>query len=94
MNYLHHEFAAGPQDVIEVTLDHPANVQLLDPANWDNYRNGRTFRYYGGSATESPVRLTPPRQGRWHLVIDLGGRTGTVQAWARLLSGEMAGSTS
>ena len=93
MNYLHHEFEAGPQDVIEVTLDHPANVQLLDPANWDNYRNGRTFRYYGGHATESPVRLTPPRQGRWHLVIDLGGRAGTVQAWARLLSGELAGST-
>jgi len=39
MNYLHYEFDADADDVIEVTLDHPANVQLLDPANYGDYQN-------------------------------------------------------
>ena len=42
MGYLHYEFDAGPGDVIEVTLDRAANVQLLDPANFEAYRDGRS----------------------------------------------------
>jgi hypothetical protein len=87
MNYLHQEFDAGPDDVIEVTLDHPANVQLMDSDNYENYRSGRPFRYYGGHATKSPVRLVPPHYGTWHIVVDLGGGVGTVRASVRVLSG-------
>ena len=87
MYYIHHAFDTGPDDVIEVTLDRMANVQLLDPENYENYQNGRPFDYLGGYATESPVRLSPPRPGRWHLVIDLGGGAGSVRASARVLSG-------
>jgi hypothetical protein len=88
MDFLHHQFEAGPDDVIEVMLDRAANVQLLDPLNYENYREGRTFRYEGGGyATETPVRLHPPRLGTWHVVIDLGGGAGSVRATARVLSG-------
>lgn len=86
MKYLHHEFDVGPSDVIEVALDHPANVLLLDTTNYDNYRNGRQYRYRGGYAKASPVRISPPRAGHWHLVVDLGGGFGTVRASASLLS--------
>lgn len=86
MDYLHYEFDANGGDVIEVTLDRAANVQLLDPANFENYKNGRGYRYHGGYATTSPVRLAVPRDGKWHVVIDLGGGAGRVRAVPRLIS--------
>jgi Domain of unknown function (DUF1883) len=92
MDFLHQEFDFGPEDVIEVTLDHPANVQLLDPTNFNHYRNGRPFHYIGGYATTSPFPLRPPHQGHWHLVVDLGGNAETVRASVRVLS-EPAGTS-
>lgn len=86
MNYLHHEYDAGPDDLIEVTLDHAANVLLLDRTNFSNYRSGRAYQYRGGYVRSSPFRIKPPHHGRWHLVIDLGGYAGTVRASARILS--------
>lgn len=87
MEFLHREFDLGPDDVIEVTLDHAANVQLMDPVNYDHYRHGRTYHYHGGYVTTSPFCLRVPAQGHWHLVIDLGGNAGSVGAWVRVLSG-------
>ncbi|HWE35252.1 MAG TPA: DUF1883 domain-containing protein [Isosphaeraceae bacterium] len=87
--HLHQEFDAGPEDVIEVTLDNSANVQLLDEANYQNYVNGRAFRYHGGFAEMTPFRLRPPRQGHWHLVIDLGGGPGQVRAFTKILPGDV-----
>lgn len=85
MNYLHWEFDAGPDNIVEVTLDKQANVQLVDALNYQHYSAGRKYRYYGGFATTSPVRIRPPRQGHWHLVVDLGGYAGRVRASARVL---------
>ncbi len=87
MDHLHYDFDAGPGDTIEVTLDRAANVQLLDPTDYENYKAGRGYRYHGGYATTSPVRLAVPQSGHWHVVIDLGGVAGRVRAGARLLSG-------
>jgi hypothetical protein len=87
MNHLHYEFDANDGDVIEVSLDRTANVQLLDSANYENYANGRGYRYHGGYATTSPVRLAVPRTGKWHAVIDLGGGAGQVRATAQLVAG-------
>jgi hypothetical protein len=85
MNYLHQEFEAGPDDLIEVALDGQANVMLLDPENFERYRRREPFQYYGGLATVTPTRLVPPSRGRWHLAVDLGGRAGSVRAGVRLL---------
>ncbi len=87
MEFLHQEFDLGPNDVMEVTLDHAANVQLLDPTNYSNYQNGRPYRYYGGYVKTSPYRLQAPFPGHWHLVVDLGGGAGSVRASGRVLSG-------
>jgi uncharacterized protein DUF1883 len=86
MEYIHYEFDANAGDVIEVILDRAANVQLLDPENYANYANGRGYRYRGGYATTSPVRLDVPRAGTWHVVIDHGGGAGQVRAVAQLVS--------
>jgi hypothetical protein len=86
MNYLHYEFSAGPDDVIEVVLDRAANVQLLDTGNYQSYRTGRAFRYHGSYVTHSPYHISPPCHGLWHLVIDLGGASGPLRVSAKLLA--------
>lgn len=87
MNYLHYELDLRPGDVVEVTLDKQANVRLLDASNYSRYKRGERHTYHGGLAKQSPVRLSPPHAGKWHLVIDLGGYAGTVHAGVRTLSG-------
>ncbi len=85
MNFLHSDFTLGPDDAVEVTLDKQANVRLMDDVNFDRYKCGEKHTYHGGLATKSPLRLTPPQQGHWHVVIDLGGYGGTVRSSVRVL---------
>jgi len=87
MNYLHYPFDLGSTDAVEVTLDKRANVRLMDDANFNRYREGKTHRYHGGYAKQRVVKLIPPSPGHWHVVIDLGGYPGTVRASARVLEG-------
>lgn len=85
MNYLHAPFVAVDGNVVEVTLHGTAaNVMLLDDNAFANYRAGRAFQYTGGHSTRSPVTIAVPSAGRWNLVIDLGGRPGTVSATYQL----------
>ncbi len=87
MNHLQQEMDLKADDRVEVTLDGRANVMLLDSANYDLYRRGELFRYHGGLAEQSPASLTVPHDGRWHVVVDLGGYPGHVRAGIRVLQG-------
>jgi len=88
MNYLHYEFDLSEDDVVEVTLEGQANVRLLDPENYSLYSRGERHTYAdGGFARESPVELSPPHAGHWHVVVDLGGYPGTIRAGVRVLKG-------
>ena len=80
MGYLHYELDLDSTEKVEVTLDHAANVMLLDASNYTQYKMGRNCDFYGGYAKASPVVIAPPHRGRWHVVIDLGGKPGTVRA--------------
>ena len=86
MNYLHNELELNESDVVEVSLNHAANVQLLDEANFALYQQGKPYRYIGGYYQETPARIPTPRDGRWHLVVDLGGGAGSVRASLRVIS--------
>lgn len=85
MDFLHADFRGKPNDVAIVTLDNQANVMLLDDINFSAYKQGRSFKYYGGWVCRSPVRLSPPHHGYWHLVVDLGGNVGRVRAGIRFV---------
>ncbi len=87
MNYLHHEVKAGPNEIIEVTLDNRAHVRVMDPLNFQNYKEGKKYRYHGGFAKKTPVHIKPPCQGLWYVVVDLGGRAGRVGVSIRVLRG-------
>jgi hypothetical protein len=88
MEYLHKEFDLSEGEAVEVNLaGNAANVMLMDPENFEKYRQGLPYRSYGGYARTSPFRIQAPHAGRWHLVIDLGGGAGTVQASGRVVAG-------
>lgn len=82
MQFLHHDLGrveAG--STVRVTLrGTEANVLLLDSANFARYRNGGRHEYYGGHYRRSPVVLTVPHSGHWHVAVDLGGYAGRVNA--------------
>ena len=90
MEYLHQEFDLNQNDVVEVTLaGNAANVLLLDSPNYQAYRDGRQYQYHGGYARTSPYRIPAPQPGHWHLVVDLAGGAGRVQASGRVISGSI-----
>jgi hypothetical protein len=85
-NFLHYKIDTKPGDVIQVNLTgSAANVLLLDDVNFESYRTGRPFRYFGGYYEESPVVLNSPSPGRWHVVIDTGGRPGHLNVAVRVI---------
>lgn len=85
MRFLQWELDAHDGDIVNVQLDHAANVRLLDPSNFHNYRQGRQHRYIGGFYKHTPVNLRVPHAGRWYVVVDLGGYQGRVNASVRVL---------
>lgn len=87
MEYLNSELDLNQGDTVQVTLDNRANVMLMDPANYEAYRSGREYRYFGGHATHTPVRIVAPHGGRWHVVVDLGGYAGKVRAGVSVIRG-------
>jgi hypothetical protein len=87
MDFVHYDLgqlSAG--QVVEVTVNIAANVQLLDSHNFNIYRSGGRFNYYGGHITRSPYRIQVPEPGHWHLAIDLGGASGDLSSGIRVLS--------
>jgi hypothetical protein len=86
MKYLHKKFDCAGGETVRVALDKQANVRLLDDNNYRHFRSGGSYRYGGGLAKTTPVLLTVPNAGRWHVVVDLGGYAGSVRASIALLN--------
>lgn len=88
MNFLQSDLGyldAGAQ--VDVALrGTEANVMLVDPVNLDRYKSGVRFEYFGGHFTRSPARIAVPRAGHWHVVVDLGGSAGRVEASVNVLA--------
>ena len=73
-------------EIFEVTLTGGANVQLMDAANFSNYKNNQRCRYYGGLVRQTPYRLAVPEAGHWHVIIDTRGLGNTTVATVKMLS--------
>jgi hypothetical protein len=85
MNFLHWTFQSGPDNVVQVELDHAANVIMLDDNNFSAFRRGSRYSYLGGYYRQTPVRLVPPHRGSWHVVVHLGGHSGQANASMNLI---------
>jgi hypothetical protein len=82
MQFQHYDLGyRNTGEIVQVTLSgNAANVQLIDSSNFQSYRSGHRYQYFGGHATRSPVRIPIPHSGHWHVVIDLGGYSGTIRS--------------
>ena len=91
MQFTHYDLGnLSRGQIVEVTLSgSAANVRLLDSSNFQRFKSNRRHTFYGGHATRSPIRLSVPRAGRWHVVIDLGGYKGRVRSGIRILPGPL-----
>ena len=59
---------------VKVDLKNAANVFLVDSTNFQNYENGRDYKYFGGHYTKTPVVITVSGSGRWYLIVEGGGQ--------------------
>lgn len=59
--------------VVEVSLNAVNNVRLMNAGNFQRFRELLDFKYVGGAARKSPVRLVVPEDGHWHLIVDMEG---------------------
>jgi hypothetical protein len=85
MKFLHYELQVGPLRCVEVTLDKQASVKVMDSVNFSNYKFGKQHKFYGGYVTKSPVKVTVPSAGTWHVVVDLGAASSTIKASVRTM---------
>lgn len=67
-----------PGEVVEVKLNSVANVRLMDTPNFTNFKSGVKHIYTGGVVKQSPIRLTIPTLGHWHVAIDTTGIQGSA----------------
>jgi hypothetical protein len=78
---LHYDVTTARGDFIRVRLSgSAANVLVMEDGEYENYRNGRTYNYYGGYYTRTPVIIRPGVYGKLNVVINLGGLPGSVSA--------------
>ena len=52
---------------------------LTDDTEFQRYRSGDRFQYYGGQYRMFPVRIAAPKTGYWNITIDLGGGTANIR---------------
>lgn len=91
MKFIHNEIGNLEKGrIVEIALvGNAANVQLLDSLNFNNYKAGRKYRYIGGLAKQSPVRLQTTHSGHWHIAIDMRGLRGSVKASVNVLPAQL-----
>ncbi len=86
MDYQHYDLSVVEKGkIVEVELGYAANVRIMDDSNYRSYRNRKNHRFIGGFVKQSPFRVSIPHYAHWHVVIDLGGSTGTVKSAVRVL---------
>ncbi|SDB63130.1 DUF1883 domain-containing protein [Butyrivibrio sp. INlla16] len=90
MNYSYYDLGNLKKgQVVEVQLSKAANVKMMNPQNYNNYRRGRNHRYYGGYVKSTPFILPVPNSGHWYLTIDLGGYPGSLKHSVSVLPGAL-----
>ena len=72
--YSHYDLQRQPAGtIVEVSLSAINNVRLIDEQNFNLFRQFQPHKYAGGLVKTTPVRLTVPADGHWHVVVDMDG---------------------
>ena len=71
--------------VIEITLSAVSNVRLITAGNYQRFTETLKHQFVGGVAKKSPIRLSVPEAGHWHLVVDMEGHNGLAESSVKLI---------
>lgn len=71
--------------VIEITLSAVANVRLMNAPNFQRFTETMQHKFVGGVAKKSPIRLTIPEAGHWHIIVDMEGHTGMAESSVKMV---------
>ncbi len=63
----------GETKFVEVELSYIGYVRVMDDYNYEKYKNGEAYNYYGGRQISNPCRIKIPNSDHWHCVIDNDG---------------------
>ncbi len=72
--------------IVEVTLSAVNNVRLMTPANFQRFSEKLDFKYTGGVAKKSPVRIVIPDSGHWHMIVDAEGHAGLADSSVKMIA--------
>lgn len=77
------ELRAGA--IIEVSLNVVNNVRLMTSGNYQRFTEMLDFKYLGGVAKKSPLRVTIPETSHWHLIVDCEGHHTLAESAVKML---------
>ncbi|MDI7865153.1 DUF1883 domain-containing protein [Rhizobiaceae bacterium n13] len=77
------ELPAGT--TIEISLSAIANVRLMNADHFQRFKETLKHKFIGGVAKKSPIRLTIPEAGHWHLVVDMEGHSGVAESSVKMI---------
>lgn len=69
------QMTTGPRLKVEVTLNHAANVYLVNRQGYKNYLEGNDFSFRGGYAETSPYYVKIPSSNHWYVIVDNGDKS-------------------
>lgn len=89
--YTHYDLGdQRAETTIEITLSAVANVRLMTGGNFQRFKETLKHQFVGGVAKKSPIRLTVPETGHWHLVVDMEGHKGLAESSVKLIEKALA----
>jgi hypothetical protein len=92
-NFRYTHYDLKPQragTMIEVTLNAVNNIRLMTAPNFQRFTEMLDFKYIGGVAKKSPIRLTIPEPAHWHLIVDMEGHHGLAESAVKLIAAPAA----
>jgi hypothetical protein len=72
--------------IIEVTLSAVNNVRLMTPTNFQRFKETLDYKYLGGVAKKSPLKLVIPESGHWHMIVDMEGHHGLAESKVKMIA--------
>ena len=81
------QMTTGPQICVEISLNRPVNVYLVNSQGYQNYLNGGEFSHYGGYTSDLIYRIKIPSSNHWYVIVDSGDEPiSTIVATAKVKS--------
>ena len=78
MNFIHGREHLETGDVVVVISSHECNVLVTTDNEFEKYKSGQPFSYYGGHYKMFPTRIAVPHTGYWNVTLVLGGGAANI----------------